>query len=57
MKKIVFLSIIMMSLSSVSFAGQAKKKTECTATGVPRLSCVCFPDGECIDLGDIGTHP
>ena len=56
MKKFLFLSILMMSFSSASFAGQSKKN-ECTAPGVPSSGCVCFPDGQCIDIGDIGTHP
>lgn len=54
MKKILFLAMIVMSFSGFTFAGN---KDKCTATGVPHLGCVCWSDGECADLGDIGSHP
>ncbi|MFC6051549.1 hypothetical protein ACFPT0_01540 [Acinetobacter portensis] len=45
-----------MSFSCVTFAGQSKQNN-CVATGVPSKGCICWPDGVCVDVGDIGTHP
>lgn len=30
---------------------------KCTANGVPYDTCVCFPSGECVDIGDPGVFP
>lgn len=48
-----FIFIALCFAYGVAIAGEEP----CTGPGVPYEGCVCFTDGSCVDLGDIGIHP
>lgn len=57
MKKFILLSMLL-GLSTITSANNSMKgEKPCTAPGVPYSGCVCFDNGVCIDIDDIGVHP
>ncbi|MGB8667816.1 MAG: hypothetical protein WCD24_24205 [Serratia inhibens] len=51
--KYFLMGALLLAANGSAFAGKAP----CTAPGVPHKSCVCFSDGQCIDISDPGVHP